>query len=319
MRSNKFKMYQIEEHFDFKDKKFYVNNGQSFAIGDSIRLKNGSTKATIIGINRWSIRNKTPVKNEELSIFTDYKEFYLQTISRNPARYKYEFNLFNLNDYRKDLEARKKYEKVIRDYEIAYVYTSTDFPFDTPLIDYTSTQVYLTDLRNICLWDGWPTERVISKAEKLKSKKLQTQTEGTEKMASCKEKESALYKVIGKDEYGSFLVTDSNGNYVLEMKGTNDVRAFKKDELEKVVPYSIRVGTVGEAFQGDYYCLCAPDQFEVGDIIIGPNEPHAREARTDGFEKLFRVLEINCKVENVLWSLEGKEVTVLKGQTFKVK
>lgn len=42
-------------------------------------------------------------------------------------------------------------------------------------------------------------------------------------------------------EYGTFLVKNSKGEMVLEMKGTGGVVAFRPEEIEKVMPYTVSV------------------------------------------------------------------------------
>lgn len=76
-----------------------------------------------------------------------------------------------------------------------------------------------------------------------------------------------LYKVIAeKDAYGTFLVNNSEGQMVLEMKGAaGTVRAFKKEELEEVVPYTILVRTTDGNNQ---HYTATKGSVDLGDLLV---------------------------------------------------
>lgn len=78
-----------------------------------------------------------------------------------------------------------------------------------------------------------------------------------------------LYQVKGQEVYGIYLATNSNGQYVLEEKGTGKILTVKKDEVEEVKPYTISVKFVVSNGNGDkdYSYLAEKDQFSVGDLL----------------------------------------------------
>lgn len=60
---------------------------------------------------------------------------------------------------------------------------------------------------------------------------------------------NTLYKIKDKELYGIYLTNDNQGRMVLEMKGSGDIAAYKKDELEEVTPYTVGVQLFGETRQ----------------------------------------------------------------------
>ena len=58
---------------------------------------------------------------------------------------------------------------------------------------------------------------------------------------------SALYELTSgtkakpKVEYGNYLATNSTGQLVFEIKGTGEVKAYAKDKVKEVVPYTVRL------------------------------------------------------------------------------
>lgn len=89
-----------------------------------------------------------------------------------------------------------------------------------------------------------------------------------------------------KSRYGTFLITNAKGQYVLEMKGENGaVESFDKDDLIKVVPYTfaavcIQSPTTKETFS------CNEGDVSVGDLLI-------RDTNS-----LWSVTSINTQSEN---------------------
>ncbi len=54
---------------------------------------------------------------------------------------------------------------------------------------------------------------------------------------------SKLFKVIGEEVYGIHIGTNTAGELVLEIRGdaNNAIKAFKKDALEEVKPYTVKL------------------------------------------------------------------------------
>lgn len=89
-----------------------------------------------------------------------------------------------------------------------------------------------------------------------------------------------------KPRYGTFLTTNSAGQYVLEMKGNSgDVEAFDKDFLEEVMPYTIALQPMtGGNGDNAFHIVCEEEQFKKGDVLI-----HEKNAC------MYRVVELNTK------------------------
>jgi hypothetical protein len=78
---------------------------------------------------------------------------------------------------------------------------------------------------------------------------------------------SKLYQTKSEPvEYGSYLATNSAGHYVLEMKGSGDVRAFDPSEIEEVVPHTVKVN---HAASSTFAHVVLPEgKVEVGDVLM---------------------------------------------------
>jgi len=77
---------------------------------------------------------------------------------------------------------------------------------------------------------------------------------------------STLYQT--KEEtprYGTLLTEDSQGRYVLEMKGSNSVEAFDETEVTEVVPYTVEVEFSGQG-SADY--LVPETSLKKGDVVV---------------------------------------------------
>jgi uncharacterized protein YodC (DUF2158 family) len=86
-----------------------------------------------------------------------------------------------------------------------------------------------------------------------------------------------IFKVLGTEKYGTYLTGDSHGRIVLEIRGSDEVRAFPKSEIEEVVPYTIQVSN-------SRHYSTAIDVVKVGDwLLLG-----------DSFEKVTGV-NTGCK------------------------
>jgi hypothetical protein len=75
-----------------------------------------------------------------------------------------------------------------------------------------------------------------------------------------------LYQVKDQELYGVHIATNSEGKIVLEMKGTNEVKAYSKDQLEEVMPYTVGVKfSVGGQ---NYHFETDKGSVSVGDLIV---------------------------------------------------
>lgn len=70
--------------------------------------------------------------------------------------------------------------------------------------------------------------------------------------------------------FGTFLTNDSKGNIVLEMKGTNEVSAFPRSEVEEVRPYTVRCRVMnnGSGRTISRELQASEGQVKVGDMIV---------------------------------------------------
>lgn len=90
--------------------------------------------------------------------------------------------------------------------------------------------------------------------------------------------------------YGKFLTHDSQGRAVLEMKGSGNVQAFKPEDLEEVVPYTICIteSTVRPDRRPDQiHIVVAKGSTKRGDLLIGPSG-------------VYRVSEIDTKCRKAI-------------------
>jgi len=94
-----------------------------------------------------------------------------------------------------------------------------------------------------------------------------------------------LYKVKSEETYGFVVGKDSKGRLLLEIKGNGSIRAFEKEELEEVLPYTICVRHSGYT---EHY-LTEDGLYEKGDILLIQDD--------DDFG-LARVIEVNTRYKN---------------------
>ena len=123
-----------------------------------------------------------------------------------------------------------------------------------------------------------------------------------------------LYQIVGSEgessedhpkRFGTFLTQNSQGEYVLEMKGENGkVEAFPKDWLELVVPYTVQLVCVPPSESG-MHIQAEPGKLNKGDLLI---------LESNG--KMFRVAAVDTKNRSprhgslTFFKLSGESLTV---------
>lgn len=85
-----------------------------------------------------------------------------------------------------------------------------------------------------------------------------------------------LYQTKDKDpRFGTFLTKNSNGHFVLEMKGENGkVEAFPEDKIEEVLPYTIelsRLGVEGSPKGSSCHVIGVKGQVKKDDVLLELN------------------------------------------------
>lgn len=102
-----------------------------------------------------------------------------------------------------------------------------------------------------------------------------------------------LYQTLEETpRFGTYLATNSTGQIVLELKGTNQVEAFDKDKIEEVKPYTIACLN-HEGRQLNF--TTTKDRVKEGDLVIGEFG-------------LVRVAKINTGFEGNAPELVGRKV-----------
>lgn len=112
-----------------------------------------------------------------------------------------------------------------------------------------------------------------------------------------------LYKVKSEETYGFVVGKDSRGRLLLEIKGNGNIRAFDKEEIEEVLPYTITVKYNG--FTEHY--LTEEGLYEKGDILLIQDD--------DDFV-LARVVEVNTRQKQA--SEEASSFVIGKIQINKI-
>lgn len=96
------------------------------------------------------------------------------------------------------------------------------------------------------------------------------------------------WKQGGKEYFGEQLATNRDGKLVLQIKGSEEVVVKSKDEVEKVIPYTVQITQLSASGPGggshkDIHC-------EEGTVKAG-------EVLMDGSGKLYRVTKMDTKCE----------------------
>lgn len=68
------------------------------------------------------------------------------------------------------------------------------------------------------------------------------------------------------DLYGHYLATNSQGEWVMEVKGSGQIMAIAKDKVQEVLPYTISVKFMDDGTTYSY--LASKDQFPVGFYLV---------------------------------------------------
>jgi hypothetical protein len=80
---------------------------------------------------------------------------------------------------------------------------------------------------------------------------------------------SKLFKVIGEEVYGIHIGTNTAGELVLEIRGdaNNAIKAFKKDALEEVKPYTVKLVPLAGA-GNPRHAAVEKDKLKQNDVIM---------------------------------------------------
>lgn len=71
------------------------------------------------------------------------------------------------------------------------------------------------------------------------------------------------------EEYGTFLTMDSAGMYVVELAGGKGVTAWNKDDVEKVMPYTVTLQFIGGKDKDYAYLYNTDDEaLNLYDIVL---------------------------------------------------
>jgi hypothetical protein len=96
--------------------------------------------------------------------------------------------------------------------------------------------------------------------------------------------------------FGTMLAVNSQGKLVLEMKGTGEVLAFDKNEVDVVMPYTFGIRFPNNGTE--YHYLGVEGDVEVGDYVILDNSPV-------GKSEIARVTSVNTRSEAATVAFKG--------------
>jgi uncharacterized protein YodC (DUF2158 family) len=85
--------------------------------------------------------------------------------------------------------------------------------------------------------------------------------------------------------FGTHIGTNSQGQWIMEVKGTGQIVAINKDDVEEVLPYSIGVRYSNNGIT--YHYLADKDKFDVGFYLV-------KDASDSGWQ-IARVVEVDTK------------------------
>lgn len=106
-----------------------------------------------------------------------------------------------------------------------------------------------------------------------------------------------LYQIKDKDVYGYKLATNSQGKIVFEVKGTAEVLTVDKNELIKVVPYTVACSFNDGKTTLNF--LSSLGAVEVGDVVVSGH-------------RFYIVQKLNTQYEGQADYLTGKVLGVTK-------
>lgn len=99
------------------------------------------------------------------------------------------------------------------------------------------------------------------------SKSMSKQTEGND-MSTIEEKTLYATTKEKKQRYGTFLIKNTQGQIVLEMKGEGgNVEAFDEDAIEEVIPFTVEI----EGQHGSIHFEVAKSKLKVDDYVMCPS------------------------------------------------
>ena len=96
--------------------------------------------------------------------------------------------------------------------------------------------------------------------------------------------------------FGTMLAVNSQGKLVLEMKGTGEVLAFDKNEVEVVMPYTFGIRFPNNSTE--YHYLGVEGEVEVGDYVILDHSPV-------GKSEIARVTSVNTRSDAANVTFKG--------------
>ena len=113
-------------------------------------------------------------------------------------------------------------------------------------------------------------------------------------------KTNTLYQVKDTDRFGTYLATNSKGQWVLEMKDTSKPEVFDPSNVEEVLPYTVGVKFLTNTNNTTYHYTSKEGEVNKGDIVFVD--------RTSGFA---RVTGVDTKSKSATKPLTGFKVPVV--------
>lgn len=108
--------------------------------------------------------------------------------------------------------------------------------------------------------------------------------------------DKSLHQIKGREVYGFPLATNSQGKVVFEVKNTGQILTLERDEIEKVMPYTIGVRFV-QGNQTTYPYFNSKRNLKVGDFVF-----------IDGTSGLARVVEVDTKCHRARKEIKGSRL-----------
>ena len=109
--------------------------------------------------------------------------------------------------------------------------------------------------------------------------------DGEKKMTNANKLYTWKDTVTLADLYGHYLATNSQGEWVMEVKGSGQIMAVAKDKVEEVLPY-----TIGVRFNNNgttYHYLADKDKFTEGFYLV-------KDTSSSGWQ-IARVVDVDTK------------------------